>query len=54
MSDDSVGKKYHLDIESIELEITRYRLTDELVSKIYDVWRERKMISYDYQRLTPV
>jgi len=53
MSDDAVDKKYRIEIEAIELEITRYRLTDELVTTIYDVWRERKMITYDYQRLTP-
>lgn len=45
------GKKYRLDILDIEMEVTRWRLVDELVDKIYAAWNDAKYLSIPYQRI---
>lgn len=49
-SPSAIGKNYKIEIQDIELEITRYRLVQDLVDKMYDAWRDRQFISYQYQR----
>lgn len=45
------GKNYRLEILDIELEITRWRLVDELVDKIYAAWNDAQYLSIPYQRI---
>ncbi len=47
---DTPDKKYYIEIESIELDVTRYRLREDLVTSIYSTWSERKFISYQFRR----
>lgn len=48
------GKNYRLEIMDIELDVTRWRLVDDLVDKIYSAWHDEKYISISYPRINPV